>query len=267
MKLYIVATPIGNLSDITFRAVEILKSVDIIACEDTRITKRLCKKYDIHTRLISYHKFSERQKSSKILEYLKKGLDIALISDAGTPLICDPGYELIELCRQNNVEIIPVPGVSALITFLSAMPRKHADFYFAGFAPRKVNEIKKLFNEMLYTDIVFYESPNRLLDTMEILKDVRTNAKVAIGRELTKIYEEIIVDSVDKIIEYYKTHTLKGELVVMVFAENSQNLDEAKIMNDIQKLKNQGFSSKDICKILNTLEGVSKNTAYDLIGH
>ena len=159
--LYIVATPIGNLNDITLRALDVLKNVDIIACEDTRTTSILLNKYSINTKLISYHKFSEKQKSEVILNYLFNDKSIALVSDAGTPLICDPGSTLVDSAIKNGFKIIPIPGPSAIITFLSAVNKEGEDFKFIGFLPRVKNQIIETFLKNKNENLIFYQSPNR----------------------------------------------------------------------------------------------------------
>jgi len=258
--LYIVATPIGNLEDITLRAIDVLKNVDIIAAEDTRNTSVLLEKYSITTKLISYHKYSENSRVEMFLNYLNEGKSIALVSDAGTPLISDPGAVLVEAVKNSNYKVIPVVGASAVIALLSAIPRIDEDFKFIGFIPRVKNQILELISKNKFENLVFYESPNRLLDTLEIIAQEFPNKKIAIGRELTKKFEEIKISNVEKLIEYYKANTLKGELVVMLYKDELQ--DELDIDEKIKKLKKLNLKDKEISSILSELFEINKNIIY-----
>ena len=258
---YIVPTPIGNLGDITSRAIEVLKSVDIIACEDMRVTQKLLNHFDIHTRCISYHKFNERERINLFLNYLREGKTIALVSDAGTPLICDPGAVIVEELRKNDIKITALPGANAVVTFLSQLSREDEEFTFVGFLPKTESQIKDIFEKFKYADAVFYESPNRIMKTLEFVQQIRPNAKVAIGRELTKMFEEVVVDDISNVIEYFKKNVLKGEIVGMVYRENASNVDidlDAKI----KILQNKNFKAKEISVILSELYGVNKNDVY-----
>ncbi|MDR1326848.1 MAG: 16S rRNA (cytidine(1402)-2'-O)-methyltransferase [Heliobacteriaceae bacterium] len=264
-NFYIVPTPIGNLGDITNRAVEVLKSVDIIACEDSRVTQKLLNHFGIKTKCLSYHKFNEKERVGKILEILKNPpagkTTMALVSDAGTPLFCDPGKILIEELRKHNIKITALPGANAVATFLSQIPRENEDFYFAGFLPKTQTAIENLLEKYKFTDVVFYDSPNRLLNTM---KAVRPHAKVAIGRELTKVFEEIIIDTPQNIINHFENNILKGEIVGLVFREESASLDEAIIKEKIAALKAKNFKAREISVILSEIYNISKNYVYKL---
>ncbi|MBR5554711.1 16S rRNA (cytidine(1402)-2'-O)-methyltransferase [bacterium] len=258
---YIVPTPIGNLKDITLRAIEILKQVDIIACEDMRVTQKLLNHFEIKTKCISYHKFNEKERLNKFVELLNEGKKIALVSDAGTPLFCDPGSILVEELRKHNFSITALAGANAVATFLSQNAREGEDFYFAGFLPKSKSQIEEILNQYKSTNIVFYESPNRLQNTLEIIKDCRNNPKVSVGRELTKVFEEIVTDSAENVIDHFKTNVLKGEIVAMVYADTI-NISEANLNEKIEKLKKKNFSAKDISIILSELFNVSKNEVY-----
>ena len=263
--LYIVAVPIGNLGDITLRAIEILKSVDCIACEDTRNTKVLLNKYDIHTKLTDCHKFNEKEKSGKILKLLENGGKVALVSDAGTPGICDPGSTLGEEILKDGHQIVPVPGACAVSAFLSALPRANEFYTFVGFLPRTKSQREEIFSKFCGVNCVFYESPNRLMSTLEDISDYfGQNRKISVGRELTKVFEEIKTGTVGEIINYYENNTLKGEIVCMIYADEKRNSDDIELEKDIKTLKKQNFSDKDISKILSALKGVSKNKVYNL---
>ncbi len=259
--LYTVATPIGNLGDITFRAIDILKNVDVIACEDTRITTRLCEKYDIQTRLVSYHKFSETKRTELFLNYLKEGKSIALVSDAGTPLISDPGEILVKSVEQEGFKVIPVCGASAVITLLQSVQRTGESFKFIGFMPRIKGQIEEVFLKNRTENLVFYESPNRILETLNILMKVRPQATVSIGRELTKKFEQITTAPVAGIL---RDLTQKGEFVCMVHLE--QDLDiNTQIIEKAQTLKSLRLCDKDIVNILCAFFEFPKNKIKEIL--
>lgn len=258
---YIVPTPIGNLGDITNRAVEILKLVDIIACEDMRVTQKLLNHFDIKTKCISYHKFNEKERIESFLEILKSGKKMALVSDAGTPLFCDPGAVLVKELRKHDIKITSLPGANAVTTFLSQISRDNEDFVFAGFLPKTKTQIENLLSKYKSTDLVFYDSPNRIMNTLEIIRNSRGNIKAAIGRELTKVFEEIIIDDVENLINHYNNNILKGEIVGLVFRDNSSHAD-IDIEEKINTLKAKNFKAKEISVILSELYGFNKNDVY-----
>ena len=258
---YIVPTPIGNLKDITLRAIEILKFVDIIACEDMRVTQKLLNHFDIKTKCISYHKFNEKERVELFLEILKKGKKIALVSDAGTPLFCDPGAVIVKELKKHNFSVTALAGANAVATFLSQVPREGEDFLFTGFLPKHKTHIEAILNKHKTTDIIFYDSPNRILNTLEIIKNNRPNSTCAVGRELTKVFEEVVIDKPEKIIEYFKQNTLKGEIVSAVLRENVVNT-ETNIDEKISLLKSKGYKAKDISIILSELYKLNKNDIY-----
>jgi 16S rRNA (cytidine1402-2'-O)-methyltransferase len=221
-KFYVVATPIGNMGDITLRALEVLKSVDLILCEDTRMTKRLLDKYSINKPTMSYHAQSKLSKTDKIFELLEEGKNLALVSDAGTPGISDPGAMLVSQIKdkfEDSVEVIPIPGATALITALSASGLPTHEFTFLGFLPHKKGR-ETLFKEIALEKrtMVFYESPHRILKTLESLNKFCPDKKVCIARELTKIYEEFKTDSPNELFEYLTKNPVKqkGEFTVLV---------------------------------------------------
>lgn len=232
-KFYVVATPIGNMGDITFRAVETLKSVDLILCEDTRETKKILDRYNINTPTLSYpsddviraghakDKFTRTTKWGGIFELLKEGKDLALVSDAGTPGISDPGAMLVSKIKEEleEVEVIPIPGASAVITALSASGLPIHEFTFLGFLPHKKGR-ETLFKEIASSKrtVVFYESPHRILKTLESLEKFCPNKKVCLARELTKIYEEFKTGSAEELLKYLKENPVKqkGEFTILV---------------------------------------------------
>ena len=259
-QLYIVPTPIGNMDDITLRAIEVLKDVDIIACEDTRTTQNILNHYDIKTKTVSYHKFNEKSKSDEIISIIKSGKTVALVSDAGTPMICDPGSVLLKELYKNDISVTSLAGPCAVTTFLSQVPRDNEYFTFVGFFPKTSQKAEELLTRYSDTNLVFYESPNRILDTLRLIKEYRGNIKVALGRELTKLFEEIVIDTADNLINHFKDG-IKGEIVCMVYASDDANID---IKTKIKQLKDKGFKSKEIATILSTLYNLNKNDVYKL---
>jgi len=221
MKFYVVGTPIGNLEDITYRAVRILGEVDLILCEDTRVTKNLLDRYDIHKPTMSYHSQSKIAKIDKILEMIEEGKTLALVSDAGTPTISDPGSVLVSKIRESfpEMEIIAIPGPSALVSALSVSGLPASEFIFYGFLPHKKGR-ETLFKEIstLERTAVFYESPHRILKALESLKIFAPDRKVVIAREVTKIYEQIVSGKPEDVLQYFSENPdkVRGEFVVMV---------------------------------------------------
>lgn len=222
-KFYVVATPIGNMGDITLRAIETLKSVDLILCEDTRETKKILDKYDIRKPTMSYHAQSKLAKVDKIIKLLEEGKNLALVSDAGTPGISDPGALLVskikEKFNEKNLQVIPIPGVTAIITALSASGLPTHEFIFLGFLPHKKGR-ETLFKEIAQArrTMVFYESPHRILKTLESLIKFCPEKKVCVARELTKIYEEFKTGTPTEVLEYFNKNKekQKGEFTVLV---------------------------------------------------
>ncbi len=258
---YVVPTPIGNLGDITLRALEVLKNVDLIACEDSRVTQKILNHFDIKTKCVSYHKYNERERVSQIIDILKSGKKMALVSDAGTPLICDPGCVLVKELRNNGFSITSLPGANAVVTFLSQISREDEEFTFVGFLPKAQQKIEEIATKYKFNDFVFYDSPNRIVKTLEYIKNVRPNSKVAFGRELTKVFEEVVVDEIEKVIEHLKNNVSKGEFVCLIFRDK-QATDEDSFLDKVKLLQGKGFSARDISIILSELYGVNKNKIY-----
>lgn len=230
--LYMVATPIGNLEDITYRAINILKSVDVIACEDTRHTNGLLNHYSIQKRLISCHSYNEEQSAKGIIELLDQGLNIAYCSDAGTPGISDPGARLCEKVRKESEHnIVPIPGASAFVSLISASGRIGKAFTFEGFLSPKKGKRRSRIEELIKNGNAFiiYESPFRVVKTLEELKEFSSIERVVIGRELTKSHEEINVGSAQEVYENYKNRaSIKGEFVILVVPGNVSEDDNDK---------------------------------------
>lgn len=273
-KLYICGTPIGNLEDITLRSLKTLRKVDLIAAEDTRHTRKLLNHYHIEKPLTSYYEFNKEKKSHFILQYLTKGQDVALVSDAGMPGICDPGYEIINLVIQNHVQVIPIPGVSAVTVALATSGFDISRFIFEGFIPKKKTEREHLFFGLKEESrtIIFFESPHRIKDTLAIIKKTMGERRVVINRELTKKFEEIKRGMLSKIISEITPREIKGELTIVLEGriekknEPTFSIDDSKIENEIiKKMKNylkKGYYNKDIVLLITREYQVPKNWVY-----
>ena len=216
--LYIVATPIGNLEDITLRAIRTLKEVDLIAAEDTRHTRKLLNAYKITTSLISLHEHNEREKSALIIAKIKGGMNVAYVSDAGTPCVSDPGYQLVNFAQAENIRIIPIPGPSALITAMSAAGFSADNFSFCGFLPARENKRRQFLESLKHEErtIIYYESPIRFLSTLKDIYEILGNREIVVARELTKIFEEIQRGEVKDFIKSYGENKIRGEFTVIL---------------------------------------------------
>ncbi len=267
--LYIVATPIGNLEDISLRAIRILKEVDLIAAEDTRHTKKLLNKHEIATPLISLHEHNEKEKSSLVISKISSGMNVAYVSDAGTPCISDPGYYLISLAQIQNIRIIPIPGASAVITALSASGFSADNFVFYGFLPARENKRRKFLESLINEKktIVFYESPQRLSDSLQDMYDILGDRRIAVARELTKIFEEIIRGNISELIEKIGKNKVKGEITLILQGGHNApvNFSDDEISKKLLALtKNKKISLRDaVAEVVNDT-GLSKKRIYDL---
>ena len=228
-KIYLVATPIGNLEDITLRALNILKEVDLIAAEDTRNTLKLLNHFEIHKPMISYHRHNEEIKVDNLIKKVKDGENIAIVSDAGTPGISDPGEVIVKQAIENNIEIIPIPGACAAINALIASGLDTNEFTFIGFLPlNKKSRNEKLLQIKNETKtLIIYEAPHKLKNTLQDLKDFIGRRKIVLARELTKIHEEFIRGTLEEIIE--KSENLKGEMIILI--EGAQEIEEEMPLN------------------------------------
>jgi len=222
--LYVVATPIGNLEDITLRALRILKEVDLIACEDTRQTLKLLSHFDIRKRLVSYHEHNEITQAAELVIELEQGAKIALVSDAGTPAISDPGHRLVSLALRHSIRVVPIPGASAFVAALAASGMPIDQFSFVGFLPSRQSErraaLRFLVNEP--RTLVLYEAPHRLLDSLEDILDILGNRPAVIAREVTKVYEEFLRDHVQPLLEAIRKKPPKGEITILVGPPEAQ---------------------------------------------
>ena len=262
--LYLVSTPIGNLSDITIRAIEVLKNSDYILCEDTRVSKNLFKKYDINSKLIPYHKFNERKNLKKIIDLLKENLVISLVSDAGTPSISDPGSLLVNECANNNIQVIPVPGPSA-VTSAMAVSGFSEKFFFYGFFPEKTKTINQDLSTLSQLDcsIVFFISPKKINKILKYLKENFSGRKILICREISKIYEEFIRVNIDDLKTFEKE--IKGE-ITMIISQKEKNKDYSQKLSEsdkrnISKMINK-LSVKEITNLISSNSKVSKKEIY-----
>jgi len=268
-KLFIVATPIGNLQDMTFRAVDTLKNVDVIAAEDTRTSRKLLDFYDITTSLMPCHDHNEGKASKQILSLLEDGKNIALISDAGTPLINDPGYHVVHLLRSKGFDIITIPGACSPIAALAASGLPTDIFTYLGFLPRK----GKVRTEMLCRikqskdTQVFLESPKRILKTLTAIQDLDDmgSRPCVIGRELTKLYEEFVHGTVDEVVAHFEVHIGRGEMVVMLGAGEITEVDDATIINLLETKMAEGLSASASAKQVAKDFDVSRSRVYALL--
>ncbi len=267
-KIYIVATPIGNLDDITLRAIETLKKVDLILAEDTRHANILLQHYQIQTPCQSFHAHNEQKKTEHYLNMVQKGTQLALISDAGTPLICDPGYPLIQQAQSLAITIIPIPGPCALICALSAAGVPTDKFTFYGFPPAKSQARKNFFQQLMSSPdtSIFYESTHRIIESLKDLKSVLgPNESIILAKELTKSYEQFQNQSIEQMIEWLQQipQRTKGEFVIIVPARD-KNEPEEEVINHYLKTLLQHMGAKQASQIANNLLNIPKNKLYQM---
>ncbi len=271
-KLYLVPTPIGNLKDITLRALETLREVDVIAAEDTRQTLKLLNHFEIKKSLISYHKFNEQNKSDAIINLLMEGKNVAVVSDAGTPGISDPGSVIVERCIKENIHFEVLPGATAITTALVNSGLDTTKFLFRGFLPRENKERKSIIKDLLQNQetLIFYEAPHRLIDTLSFLLETFGNRKIAVCRELTKIYEEIYRGTLNESIEYFLKNKPRGEFVLVLEGKKLEEIKEEQretwinlsIEEHILKYINNGISKKEAIKLVAKEREIPKSEVY-----
>jgi len=271
-KLYIVPTPIGNLKDISFRVLEVLKEADRIACEDTRVTSKLLNRYEIKKPLINYREHNEMEASDFILEKIESGETIALVTDAGMPGISDPGETIVKKATQRGIEVIVLPGPSALINALVASGLSTGRFTFIGFLDkakkRKRDELEEL-KEREET-LIFYEAPHRILDTLEAVREVFGDRQISLSREITKIYEEHLRGTVSEVLHTFDERNPKGEFVLVVSGKSKEEIKEEKekgfidltIKEHLIQIINEGTSKKDAVKLVAELRDIPKKEVY-----
>lgn len=262
--LYIVPTPIGNLKDMTFRAIEVLNSVDMIACEDTRTSKALLNHYDIKNRLVSHHKFNEKGSAKELIRLLKEGMDIALISDAGTPGISDPGEYLKNLCIEEGISYSVLPGANAIIPAYIMSSMEGGSFMYVGFVERE--QKKKFFSKYIsiFCPMIFYESPNRLADTLGIMLEVFGNRRVSVIREISKLHEEKYHANLEEAILYFSENQPKGEIVIVLEGAskevNEMSLED--VLDIAVRRFEDGERIKDISKDLSKQYKIDRQIIY-----
>ena len=262
--LYIVSTPIGNLDDITLRALEVLKKSDIILCEDTRRSLKLLNHYKIKKKLVSYHKFNEKKQLANIIKYFNEGKILSLISDAGTPLLSDPGRLLVNECIENFIKVTPVPGVSSITSALSVSGFSDK-FLFYGFLPKTENELEKVLSSLSKSSFtqIFFISSKKLNFYIRVIKKFYLGRKILIAKEITKIHEAFIRDKIDEL-KIFKS-TIKGELTIVI-SENESKIrifDEVKVVNKIKKYL-KTYTLKDTVNLILETEDINKKKVYDL---
>ena len=263
--LYCVATPIGNMGDISFRTIKILQESDLILCEDTRVTKKILQKFEINKKLISNHKFNENKNLEKVIETLQNNTIVSLVSDAGTPAISDPGRILIKECVKNKIDIFPIPGPSAISAAISISGFSD-NFYFCGFLPEKQNQVKKLFKNLLTLDssIIFFVSPNKLGKRLDDIKEYFLNRDIIICREITKYHEEYIRTSVNKLSNV--NFSRKGEITVVISEPKKERLSFKELQESDKKKINKlikKMTIKDIIKKISEDREISKKLIYN----
>ena len=273
--LYLVATPIGNMEDMTYRAVRILSEVDLIACEDTRTSRKLLDHFDIHTPTTSYHEFNKIEKAPTLLRALEDGKDVALISDAGSPGISDPGEELVAMCYEEGYNVSAIPGATASVVALTSSGQKTRRFAFEAFLPKEKKERRRVLEEMERETrtLIVYEAPHRLKETLKELLQVLGNRDITICRELTKKFEEHRKTTLEDACAYYETNDPRGEYVLIiagktreeVVAEETARWEELSIEEHLQQYLDEGMDKKDAMKAVAKDRGVSKRDIYNAL--
>lgn len=266
--LYIVATPIGNLGDMTHRAIHTLQQVELIACEDTRVSSKLCHHFGIKTPLISYHDHNETNTLPKLLEKLRSGADIALISDAGTPLISDPGFHLVQEAKKSGIKISPIAGACSIIAALSASGMPTDRFYFAGFLPNKSNARLQKWQELseINATIITFESVHRLSESLHDAAQIMADRQAVVAREITKLYEEFKCGTIAELAGYYEQNSNpKGEIVLIIEPPTEPNAPSNEKIEKLIKALMPTMPSKEITNILSDVLPIPRNSIYNMI--
>ena len=267
-KLYLVPTPIGNLEDITLRAKRILQEADYIAAEDTRTSGILLEKIGVHNHMLSFHKYNSKERAPELIKLMKDGAVIAEISDAGMPVISDPGYILVQECIKNNIPVVPLPGASAFTTALIASGFDAQPFTYYGFLPRKKSEQQPFFEQMkeARATSIFYEAPHRLIKTLNNMSAILdSERKIVVARELTKIHEEFIRGTISEVTDYFEQNAPRGEFVVLVSPNTieEKQLSWSELIKSVNRLVDKGESKKSAIKTVAQENNVSKNELYE----
>ncbi len=267
--LYVIATPIGNLEDITFRAIRILKESDVIACEDTRHTRKLLDHYGITTPMVSYHEHNEVERAAELLERLRSGQVVALVSDAGTPLISDPGYRVVNTVTAAGIPVVPVPGASALIAALSASGLPTDAFRFCGFLPHKSGQRRKAIEAVAgeSATLVFYEAPHRIVEAVDDLRLVLGNRPAVLARELTKVHEEFLRGRLDDLAATLSAResASRGEFTIMIGKADAAPPATESLAEAVARLEQAGISRMEAMKQVARERGVSKRDVYSAV--
>jgi 16S rRNA (cytidine1402-2'-O)-methyltransferase len=270
--LYLVATPIGNLEDISLRALRVLKESDFIACEDTRETMKLLAHFDIQKRMVSYHEHNEITRAPEIVIDLEQGAQVALVSDAGTPAISDPGHRLVNLCVRHGIKVVPVPGASAFVAALAASGMAIEEFAFIGFLPSRQTERRKALRALAAEPrpLAFYEAPHRLLDTLEDALEILGNRPAVVAREVTKMYEEFLRGHLEQLLEDVRKKAPRGEITLLIGPADGAAVHEAESaaaavplarrVDEVMKERN--FDSKAALKVVARERGLTRREAY-----
>lgn len=268
--LYLVATPIGNLKDISLRALEVLKSVDIIACEDTRHTRKLLNHYEISKRLVSYHEHNEAERAEELVGNLQRGESVAVVSDAGTPGISDPSFRLVRAARDAGIAVVPVPGASAFVNAVIASGIPSDSIFFGGFLPSKMGERVRRLEEVrdVPATLVFYEAPHRLARSLADCRQVLGPRQAAVARELTKLHEEIVSGTLEELAERYSDANIRGEAVLVI--DRARTTDERiagemSLPERVRQLENEGTDAKAALKKAAKEFGISRSEAYRMM--
>ena len=269
-KLYLVATPIGNLNDMTFRAVETLKSVGVIACEDTRHTRKLLTHFGISNKLVSYHEHNETERAEDLIKLLMKGESVAVVSDAGTPGISDPSFRIVERAIEAGVEVVPIPGASAFVNAVAASGLPTDSIFFGGFLPSKKGDRRKRFLEIadIPATIIFYESPRRIAAALIDAADVLGDRPAVVAREITKLHEEFSRGTLSELHSKFSSATVKGEIVLLIDRVRDHRPNDSRslsLLERLEQLQDEGMDRKAALKKVAKEFGMSKSEAYRIV--
>ncbi len=267
--LYLIATPIGNLEDITHRAVRLLGQVDLIACEDTRHTRKLLNHFGLNTRTISYHEHNERERATQLLQLIESGSDVAIVSDAGTPGISDPGFRLTQLAIQGGAQVVPIPGPSALITGLVASGLPTDEFFFGGFLPARSGARRTRLKQLvdMRATLIFYEAPHRIAGALRDAYEVLGERSAVVARELTKLHEEIARGRLSELAKRFAAENARGEMVLIIdrdviHGETQEEAKSANISNLVDEFESEGMDHRAALKKAARELGLSRDEAY-----
>jgi len=274
-RLYLVGTPIGNLEDITLRALRILKEVDQIACEDTRHTQKLLARYDIHKQLVSFHEYNEGKRAAELAAAMQQGATVALVSDAGTPLVSDPGHFLVKLCLENGIPVVPIPGPSALLASLSGSGMTTDEFLFVGFLPARSGERRRALERLRIEErtIILYEAPHRVTECLADALEILGNRPACLAREVTKVHEEFLRGKLSGILASLSGHSVRGEITLILgppsAAESREHHNSSRsLAARVEELMHQAkLDRKEALKLAAKEHGLTRRAAYrQLVG-